>query len=234
MKPNNGKYLKIAHRGASDYAPENTLKAYELALQMGADMCEVDVHLTVDGHPVLIHDADISRTTNGRGKVGALTLEALRSFDAGDGERVPTLQEAIDLVGDRGGLYIELKSADVEPVVVDFVQKNGYEDRVIVGSFHPDRVRRIRELAPELQTSCLIWLGMTDWASLCVDVGALYAHFCWEKAPDPHMLLDDELFQEVKRHGLGVIVWHEERPEVIVEIVKRPIDAICSNKPDLL
>ena len=80
MKPNNGKYLKIAHRGASDYAPENTLKAYELALQMGADMCGVDVHLTVDGHPVLIHDADISRTTNGRGKVGALTLEALRSF----------------------------------------------------------------------------------------------------------------------------------------------------------
>lgn len=234
MEPRNGKYLKIAHRGASDYAPENTLKAYALALDMGADMCEVDVHLTADGHPVLIHDADISRTTNGEGKVGALTLEALRECDAGEGEQVPTLQEAIDLVGDLGGLYIELKGADVEEAVADVIQHNGCEDRVIVGSFHPDRVRRMRQLAPEVQTSCLIWLGMTDWAPLCNDVGALYAHFCWEKAPEPHKLLDDELFKTARRYAIGTVVWHEERVEEIAEIIKRPIDAICSNKPDLL
>ena len=234
MEPRNGKYLKIGHRGASDYAPENTLKAYELALQMEADMCEVDVHLTSDGHPVLIHDADVSRTTNGHGKVGGLTLEALRAFDAGQGECVPTLQEAIDLVGDRGGLYIELKGADVEEVVVDVIRQNGYEDRVIVGSFHPDRVRWVRQLAPEIETSCLIWLGMTDWAELCNDVGALYAHFCWEKAPEPHTLLDEALFKIARRYGIGVVIWHEERKYEIAEIIKRPIDAICSNKPDLL
>lgn len=140
----------------------------------------------------------------------------------------------MDLVRGRGGLYVELKGEKCEGPVVEAIRKNGFEESVIVGSFDPEKVRRVGELASDIQTSFLIRLGMTDWVSVCLDVDARYAHFCWESAPEPHTLLDAQLFATAEEHGLGVVAWHEERPEIIQEIVKRPIAAICGNKPDLL
>ena len=92
----------IAHRGASDDEPENTLRAFRRAIELGADMVELDVHLSRDGHVVVIHDDDVARTTDGTGEVPSLTLGELRRLNAGKGERIPTLQEVIDLV--RGGV----------------------------------------------------------------------------------------------------------------------------------
>lgn len=102
-----------AHRGASCDAPENTLAAFRAGLAAGADGVELDVHLTADGHVVVMHDANVARTTDGRGAISALTLEALRALDAGGGERVPTLVEVLELVmqwpGKDRRLLIELK-----------------------------------------------------------------------------------------------------------------------------
>ena len=102
----------IAHRGASAYEPENTLRAFERAIEMGATMLELDVHLSRDGHPMVIHDADLSRTTSGTGKVADLSLAQIKRFDAGLGERVPALDEVIELARDRVKIYIELKGQD--------------------------------------------------------------------------------------------------------------------------
>lgn len=99
----------IAHRGASAYEPENTLRAFERAIEMGATMLELDVHLSREGHPMVIHDTDLSRTTNGTGRVTDLSLTQIKRFDAGLGEQVPTLDEVIELARDRAKLYIELK-----------------------------------------------------------------------------------------------------------------------------
>src|SRR5512147_525299 len=103
-------YRIIAHRGASAYEPENTLRAFRRAIELGADMSELDVHLSRDGELVVIHNASVDQTTNGHGAIQDLTLAQIKQLDAGKGERVPILQEVIDLVRGRNGLYIELKA----------------------------------------------------------------------------------------------------------------------------
>ena len=110
--------LIYAHRGSSRAAPENTLLAFERAIADGADGVELDVHATVDGVPVVIHDRDVTRTTTGKGNVDELTLAELRTFDAGGGQRVPTLAEMLDLLAGRLPLDIEVKQAGIEREVL--------------------------------------------------------------------------------------------------------------------
>lgn len=101
--------LRIAHRGASGYAPENTLAAFKKALEFDIDVIELDVHLTKDNHLVVIHDKTVNRTTDGKGKVADKTLAELQKLDAGNGEKIPTLQEVLDLVNRKALVSIEIK-----------------------------------------------------------------------------------------------------------------------------
>src|SRR6266704_6290544 len=108
--------LRIAHRGASARAPENTLAAFAEAVRLGANAIELDVHLTADGVPVVIHDGTVDRTTNGRGEVAAMTLKDLRRLDAGAwfssrfrGERIPTLEESLEFARGRCAMNVEIK-----------------------------------------------------------------------------------------------------------------------------
>src|ERR687897_2066626 len=111
--------LIYAHRGASAIHPENTLRAFRHALAIGVDGIELDVHATADAIPVVIHDRDIERTTDGVGYVDEMPLARLSTFDAGDGERVPTLAEVLALVGDAVQLDVELKGIGIERAVLD-------------------------------------------------------------------------------------------------------------------
>ena len=120
----------IAHRGASAYAPENTLASFEKAAELGADWFELDCTLTQDGHVIVIHDDSVDRTTTGQGKAMDQTLEALKALDAGTwyapefaGQRLPTIEEALDLAKDRIGVYIEIKNSGNDgPVIERMVQ----------------------------------------------------------------------------------------------------------------
>ena len=100
----------IAHRGASGHAPENTMAAFRLAMEQHADGIELDVMLSKDGHVVVIHDATVNRTTNGTGRVSALTLAELQTLDAGNGEHIPTLEEVLETFGDQWVINVELKN----------------------------------------------------------------------------------------------------------------------------
>src|SRR3954451_9459692 len=111
--------LIYAHRGASAIHPENTLRAFRHALAIGADGIELDVHATADGIPVVIHDRDVERTTDGGGYVDEMPLARLETFDAGDGERVPTLAAVLTLVGDAAQLDIEIKGAGFKRAVLE-------------------------------------------------------------------------------------------------------------------
>jgi glycerophosphoryl diester phosphodiesterase len=227
----------IAHRGASAYEPENTLRAFERAIEMGATMLELDAHLSCDGRVVVIHDPDLARTTDGEGHVADLSLVEIRRFDAGLGERVPILEEVIELARGRAQLYIELKGQRTPGPVVEVLQKMAFLDGAILGSFYPWLPLRAKYLAPAVRTSVLIRAadreaGFTEWA---LAVEADYVHPCWEHAlPTPHQLLTPALIATIRQQGLGIVVWHEERAEELRELVKLDVDGICTNTPDLL
>jgi glycerophosphoryl diester phosphodiesterase len=137
-----------AHRGSSGTHPENTLAAFREAIAAGADGIELDVHATFDRVPVVIHDRAVERTTNGTGNTDELSLAQLQTFDAGDGERVPTLAEVLELIGDRLHLDIEVKGHGIEAEV--FRTLAGYPDlRWAISSFDWNTLRALRRLDAE-------------------------------------------------------------------------------------
>jgi glycerophosphoryl diester phosphodiesterase len=227
----------IAHRGASAYEPENTLLAFDRAIAMGATMLELDVHLSRDGRLVVIHDPDLSRTTDGAGRVSELSLAEIQCFDAGQGEHVPTLDEVIELVRARAQLYIELKGQQTPAAVVDTLRHTAFIDGAIAGSFFPWLPQRCKFLEPSLRTSVLIagrdrQANFIEWA---LAVEANYIHPCWEAAaPAPHELLTPELVAAIRGRGLGIVVWHEERPDELRALARLDVDGICTNTPDVL
>ena len=137
--------LIYAHRGASAIHPENTLRAFRHALAVGVDGIELDVHATADGIPVVIHDRDIGRTTDGVGYVDEIPLARLQTFDAGDGERVPTLAEVLALVGDAVQLDIEIKGLGIERAVLEVLAQYPAVSWAI-SSFDWNTLRTVRRL----------------------------------------------------------------------------------------
>lgn len=158
--------LVIGHRGAPSRAPENTIASFRAALEIGVDGLELDVHLSADGHLVVIHDANLKRTTNGQGLVHEHTLAQLKQLDAGTwfgpafvGERIPTFDEVLDLVAKRVPLQVEIKGATegVTEATLAALDARGLLDTVMMTSFQLDRLPRVRELAPKVQIGALVW-----------------------------------------------------------------------------
>ncbi len=158
-------FMVIAHRGASAYAPENTLAAFDLALQLGCRHIELDVDFSSDGHVVVMHDDTVDRTTNGTGPVGNHTLAELRALDAGSwfgtpfaGERIPTFAEVLARYQGRVHLHTEIKgrAARLAPCTADLVRQYAMADHVTVTSFQLPRLEEIRAYAPELPTGWLV------------------------------------------------------------------------------
>lgn len=233
------RYLNVAHRGASAYEPENTLRSVRRAIELGADMSEIDLHLSKDGALIVMHDYTVDHTTNGQGAIKEMTLEEIKKLDAGQGEPVPTLQEVIDLVRGKNGLYIELKGEGTPQPTVEVLRANGFTDRsqAIVGSFKAELVRETKELAPEVAVSLLV--GPVYAAQELIDMAraarADLIHLCWERrAPQPHTLLTPELLSALRAAGLGIVLWHEERDDELRVLRNLDVDAICTNTPDKL
>ncbi|HHY20099.1 MAG TPA: DUF1080 domain-containing protein [Firmicutes bacterium] len=157
-------YPRIAaHRGNSSVAPENTIAAIKSALEVGADLIEIDVHKTKDGEIVVIHDPTVDRTTNGRGYVANMTLEEIRALDAGSkksaiykGEKIPTLKEALITVNNKAMLIIELKVDGIEEEVLRLIEDVGMVNQVVVISFSASAIRRMNQIAPHIPTAILI------------------------------------------------------------------------------
>ena len=155
----------------------------------------------------------------------------------GLGERVPSLAEVIELARGRLQLYIELKGQDTPGPVVELLQARDFCADVIVGSFFPWLPQKVKFLDPTIRTSVLIRgqdrdIDFLSWARA---VDADYVHPCWEHAsPTPHQLLTPDLIANIRQAGLGIIVWHEERPSELRALVGMDLDGICTNTPDLL
>ena len=147
----------IAHRGARASEPENTVIAMNKAFECGADAVEVDLRFTCDHKLVVIHDDTLERTTNGTGKVSDMTIEQLRALDAGKGERIPELSEALSVAKRYSRpLVIELKEEGMEWQVLEEVTEAGLGDKVTISSFIHTSLRNLKEKAPEIKTGVII------------------------------------------------------------------------------
>lgn len=223
----------IAHRGASAHEPENTLRAFLRAAELGAEWVELDVHLSADGVPVVIHDAHLERSTDGCGLVAEQTLAALRRLDAGAGERIPTLAEVIEACRGCLGLYIELKAPGTPAAVLAALKRAGPGVTAVCGSFDASLVQEVGALAPDMLTALLVGTRVADPVAEVVAAGAHLLHACWERADSqPHRLLTPDFFARCRGAGLEIVTWHEERPEELRELVRLPVWGICSNAPE--
>lgn len=222
----------IAHRGASGYAPENTRAAFEKAIAMGADAIETDVRLTVEGALVLVHDATVTRTTDGRGPVGDHTLAELRALDAGSwfdpafaGERVPTLAELIEGFVPRIPVVLEIKDQAATAPTITAIRAAGIENRVEVTSFLWPAVTEARRLAPELVVGFLTPEFDVDIIRRSVRRGL--AQVC------PHVdTLTEELVAEAHDADLTVRAYGVSRREQVDRLFVTGADGATVNWPD--
>ncbi len=235
----NGRVLGIAHRGASRYAPENTLAAFRLALEHGAPAVECDVQRTRDGRLVVIHDQTVDRTTNSRGPVASHTLEELRRMDAGRwfsrefaGEPIPALDEVLDVMRGRALLKLEIKNAPmfyagIEQQVVDAVRRRAIEDDVIVISFDHQSLRTVRALTPRIATGILYAARLVDAPAAARAAGADALCVEWE-------FLTEDLAAQGRAADLGVFVWTVDDEDVFRRCQALGVDGITSNDTRLL
>lgn len=232
IPPDQYRPLRIGHRGAAAHAPDNSLAGIEAAARLGADAVEIDLHLTRDRVIVASHDASL-RDGNGQLlPISQLTAAELQAA----GVEVPTLEAVIQQCRDqRVGLYLELKDgAAIQPMLEQLDAHDGAEF-AMVGSFRSDWLADIRALAPSLETAVLFSSPHIDAVALAATCGATYVHPCWERCGErPDALLTPEWIQRVRAADLGIICWHEERPDVIAGLRQRGVDGICSDRPELL
>ena len=230
--------LVWAHRGASGYAPENTLVSFQKAIEMGADGVELDVQLTKDGQLVVIHDEWIDRTSNGTGWVKDMTLEELRRFNYNKTcpevkwAEIPTLEEVYALLRPTGlTINVELKTGivfypEIEERVVELTSRMGMEDRVLYSSFNHRTCVKLHELKPNAYVGFLYADGIIDVADYVKHHGGNALH------PAIYNIQYKDYMQEVAKNELDVNVWTVNEREHIGLCVQARVNAIITNYPD--
>ncbi|GAB4311767.1 MAG: glycerophosphodiester phosphodiesterase family protein [Promethearchaeota archaeon] len=229
--------LLVAHRGFSAKFPENTLLAFEQAALVGVDMVEFDVQATKDGHLVVLHDASVDRTTNGTGLVSELTLEEVKSLDAGRGQPVPTLKEVAAWSVNRTGLQAELKVRGFARTFLDDLEGggDGVLERALVSSFDHAALRELKSLKPELAVATLegqapvrsergVEKLARRFVKRALEVGAEAIH--------PHYFnAFPELVEAAHAAGLRVHVWTVNSPVLVKALLEMGVDGVISDDP---
>lgn len=233
--------MKIyGHRGASGYAPENTIAAFQLAYLQNANGLELDVQLTRDGHVVVIHDEFLNRTSNGKGLVMEKTLEELKALDFGSwysdefkDEKIPTLNEVMEWIAPTGlELNIEIKTAPVvynhELVekVYEAIDRYDLYDKVIVSSFDHKAVKEIKGMSPRIKTGILYAANIIDVAQYAKKVGADYIH-------PQSWFVDEAIVKECKAANIGINVWTVNEESEMAWMNALKVDTIISNYPKM-
>jgi glycerophosphoryl diester phosphodiesterase len=232
----------FAHRGASAYAPENTLAAFELAVQQGATAIELDAKLSLDEHVVVIHDQTVDRTTSSSGRVAKMRLEELRRLDAGShfdisfaGEKIPTLSEVFEFVGQRTFINVELTNYDspfsqLPQKVAELVNKHNLSMRVIFSSFNPVALLRIHRMVPSAPIGLLALPGQAgSWARSWLGRMLIPYQSLHPEVGDAHTTLIETSHQ----HGRSVFVYTVNLEEDMLRLYQSSVDGIFSDDPVL-
>lgn len=229
-----------AHRGASAYAPENTLEAFALAVEQGADGVELDVQMTRDGELVVAHDETVDRVSNGSGYIKDYTLDELkklrfnRLFPEYEAAVIPTLREVYELLKPTGLVVnAELKTGiiqyeGIEEKVLRLAAEMGMKDRVIYSSFYHPALVALKALDASVRTGLLYsdgWIDVASYGKNTVRADALH--------PALYHMQDKELIPSARAHGLALHVWTVNDGDYMKMLAEQGIEAIITNRPDV-
>jgi glycerophosphoryl diester phosphodiesterase len=226
------KLLKIAHRGASGYEPENTLLAFEKAIDLNADGIELDVHLSADAVLVVIHDETIDRTTNGKGAVNQFSVTELKAFTIETTQKIPTLVEVLDLVNKQCMINIELKGLGTAKPVIELLEqyvkeKKWHSTDFLISSFDWTMLEEATRLNPKIQIGVLSEESIDDALAFAKKIKAFSIH------PD-YVLLTKENVVLLQESGFEVFPWTVNSKEAILKIKSFNVNGIISNFPDTI
>ncbi|EJO5348919.1 glycerophosphodiester phosphodiesterase [Clostridium botulinum] len=232
-------YTKIlAHRGASAYAPENTMAAFKKAIEMNADGIELDVHLSKDGYIVIMHDEWVDRTTDGKGEIKNFSLSELKNLDAGSWfsdkykeEKIPTLEELLNLIKDTEiYLNIEIKAGyriypNIEKKVIDMLEKYKMLDRVIISSFDHYSLVRVKEINSNIKTGMLYEAALYEpWEyARSIEVEALHPNYT---------TVTKQFIDKAYINNLELNPYTIDDDLIMKTLIKNKITSIITNYPD--
>lgn len=237
-------FTVLGHRGVRGHASENTLASFEQGIQMGATMLELDIHLSRDQQLVVIHDATMDRTTDGTGLVSDMTLEEIQQLDAGAwfgpefaGERVPTLQQVIDLVKGRAYLNVEIKVGgfgqdrivypEIVDLLTDVLTASGMEDDVVVSSFHQPYIKDLKQKLPGVRVALLHQKPVDNLFVMAAEEG-------WEAVHTHVSLIDEAFVAAAHEKGLRVRAWNPNDAETMRRLIELGVDGIGTDFPEVL
>jgi glycerophosphoryl diester phosphodiesterase len=229
--------IVMGHRGWSLAYPENTLAGFQAAIALEVDSIELDVHVSADDRVVVMHDADVKRTTGGTGKIREMTLDEIKRLDAGAwfgeefrGAQVPTLEEVMDLAGGHAALAIEVKdpretAATLNAAMVPLIRN--YPHGVVVHSFDARYLRDFRREFPDVPAGYLC-LASEGAVATAVEIGCPWIHASWQT-------VTEDLNRRMRDAGLSIMVWVARTEEDCREILdEMDVDAIGTDCPDVL
>ena len=221
----------VAHRGASADRPENTLAAFELAAEQGADVVECDVRMTADERLVVLHDPMVDRTTDGSGPLRVLTLAQARKLDAGGGQPVPTVEEVLDLARGRVRVNLDLKEVDAVERSVRIVEAAGMVEHVTYISFLPEAWDILERIAPE---SPVVQLVDSAASHASIAMGEIVSHGVRSGVGMPHALVGVEIVDRLHTRGLSVYAWTVDDEAEMHRLVHTGVNGIVTNRPGAL
>lgn len=217
------KVLIIAHRGASKLAPENSLKAFQKAIELKADYVEFDVHMSKDGEIIIMHDSNTFRTTGHKGKISDMTLEELKQLDCGEGEKIPTLQELIDIAKGKIGLQLEIKAKGMAKKIVDLLRNADLIESTLISSFDHDELLEVQKIEPNLRLAALI-LGIKKNKTIRDAISHNYS------AIHPlHKFVSEKFIENAHKNNIKVNVWTIDSKVRMRKLVDLGIDGIITN-----
>ncbi|MGX1882938.1 glycerophosphodiester phosphodiesterase [Streptomyces sp. NPDC055287] len=217
-------FLTIGHRGVMGVEPENTLRSFVRAEQAGMDAIELDLHLSKDGAVVVMHDAEVDRTTDGRGAIADLTLAELRGLDAGQGERVPLFEEVLDAV--KSPLQAEIKDSAAARALADVMLRRDLAGRVEVSSFHDEAVAEIASLVPGVRTVLIASRYGNDVVDRAEAVGAATLALNIRR-------LTLETVERAHAKGLRVIGWVVNTQDHLRLVRALELDGATTDYPEI-
>lgn len=227
----NDKKIIIGHRGANNVAPENTLKSFKMAIELGADYIEFDIHKSKDGEIVVMHDSNTLATTGHKGLIRRMTLEELKELDCGEGEKIPTLQEVIELAKGKIGLQIEIKAKNLADSLVSLLKSENLIESTLISSFLHEELLKIHKIEPTLKVATLEPITTKfskEWSYLGGIINNAIRYSCHAVHPR-YNLVNQKFVDFVHENNLKINIWTVNSGAAMKKFVRMGVDGLITD-----